>query len=214
MKSVKIEGKLREKRGSTDANRLRRQEMVPGVIYGTGRNIHFYTERKNFKEAIYTAEAVLVELTIDGEKHTCVLRDSQFHPVSDELEHVDLYQFDPNEYITINIPLRFIGTPKGVRNGGRMKVNLRQLPVRATIDKMPGLLEVNVEHLKIGDALRIQDLDTEGFEIEREATRTLLTIQTARNAIVEDEEEDDEEEGEEGEEGSGEESAETENAEF
>jgi len=209
MKSVKIEGQLREKRGSTDANRLRRQEMVPGVIYGTGKNIHFYSPRKHFKDAIYTAETMLVEITLDGEKHTCVLRDTQFHPVSDELEHVDLYQFDPSEPITIMIPVRFRGTPKGVRNGGRLKVNLRSLPVKATVDKMPGMLEINVEHLKIGDALRIEDLDTEGLEVQREPTRTLLTIQTARNAVVEDEDEDDEE-GEEGE--GSEETAEAENA--
>lgn len=199
MKSLQVQGNYRQALGGTNAKKLRRQGMVPCVMYGTGKNSHFYTEAKKLKDALYTPETMLVVVDLDGKKHNCVIRDAQFHPVTDDLEHIDLYEFEEGLPITVDIPVRLIGTPKGVRNGGRLKVNLRHLPVKAQVEDMPGMLEVNVERLKIGDALRIQDLNTEGIEILREPTRTLLTIQTARNVVVEEDDEDEDEEGAEGE---------------
>lgn len=209
MRSVTIEGKLRDDLGKKSAKNLRKEGMVPCVIYGTGENVHFYTEEINFKDILYTAEAILVVVKIEDHEYKSVIREAQFHPVTDELEHVDLYQFIEGRPITIQVPIKLVGNPKGVRNGGRLKVNLRKLPVKASLENMPGVLELEIENLKIGDAFRIQDIDSEGFEIMREPTRTILTIQTARNAIVDDLEEDEgaEEEGATAE--AGEESAES-----
>lgn len=200
MRSITVEGKKRDSLGKESAKSLRRQGFVPCVIYGTGRdNLHFYTEAKSFKDVLYTAEAILVVAKVDGEEYKCVVREAQFHPVSDDLEHVDLYWFREGVPITINVPIHLVGTPRGVRNGGRLKVNLRHLPVKAQLENMPGSLDLEIANLKIGDAFRIEDIKTEGFEIMREPTRTVLTIQTARNIVV-TADEDDEEEGEEGEE--------------
>lgn len=204
MKSITIQGKLRDELGTRSAKNLRKEGYVPCVIYGNGENIHFYTEDKSFKDILYTPEAKLIQVDIDGKLYDTIYRDAQYHPVSDEVEHVDLYHFDANNPITLEVPIRLIGTAKGVRNGGRMKVNLRRLPVRAKVENMPGMLEVNIEALRIGDALRVEDLDFEGIEILREPTRTILTIQTSRKAIITDA---DEEEGAEGEEAATEENA-------
>ncbi len=201
MRSVAIEGKKREDLGSKSAKALRKEGYVPCVIYGTGENIHFFTEEIAFKDIIHTAEALLILITIDGTEYKTVVRDWQFHPVTDELLHCDFYQFMEGKEITVDVPIKLVGNPKGVRNGGRLKVNLRKLPVKATLENMPGALELFIEDLKIGDAYRIQDIDSEGFEIMREPSRTILTIQTSRNVVedVEDEEGEDEEGGEEAE---------------
>jgi len=206
MRSIAIEGKKREDLGSKSAKALRREGMVPCVIYGTGENIHFATEVTSFKDILYTAEALLIEITLDGkEQYKAVVRDWQFHPVTDELLHCDFYHFVEGKEITIDVPIKLIGNAKGVRNGGRLKVNLRKLPVKATLDNMPGVLELNIEALKIGEALRVEDVTTGGFEIMREPSRAILTIQTSRNVVALD---DDDEETEEGEEAATEEAAE------
>lgn len=209
MRSIAIEGKQREDLGSKSAKALRKEGLVPCVIYGTGENIHFSTEVTSFKDILYTAEALLIEVTLDGDKqYKTVVRDWQFHPVTDELLHCDFYHFAEGKEITIDVPVKLIGSAKGVRNGGRLKVNLRKLPVKATLDNMPGVLELNIEELRIGEALRVEDIDTGGFEIMREASRTILTIQTSRNVVALDDEEDGDEEGATGEEATTEEATE------
>lgn len=200
MRSVAIEGKVREELGSRSAKQLRKEGFVPCVIYGTGENIHFFTEETSFKDILYTAEALLILVTVNGKEHKTVVRDFQFHPVTDELEHCDFYEFVEGRPITVDVPINLIGNARGVRNGGRLKVNLRKLPVKAELDNMPGALDINIEKMRIGDALRVQDIPSEGFEIMREPTRTVVTIQTARNVVV-DTDEDEEEEGAEGAEG-------------
>ena len=212
MKAVKITGILREEVGTKSAKQLRHEGMVPCVIYGKEKdNVHFYTHKNNFNHLLYTAEAHLVEIEIDGKAYRTVIRDAQYHPVSDEILHVDFYEFTKGEPITMLIPIRLIGNAKGVRNGGRLKVNMRKLPIKAGEENMPGLLELNIENLKIGGVLRASDIASENFEIMEEAHRTIVMVQTARAAIVEEEDEDEDEEGEG--EGEGEESSEEEAAE-
>ncbi len=198
MKTIAIEGTLRSEVGSKSAKLLRREGNVPCVIYGGEENVHFFTADKNFKELLFTAEAHLVEITLDGKTYKAVIRDVQYHPVTDETEHVDFYEVTPGKEITIEIPINLIGNARGVRNGGRLKVNLRKLRVKATEDHLPGQLDIDIENLRIGQAIRVEDVKTEGFEIMHEPQRTILTIQTARTAV--EDVDDEEEEGAEGEE--------------
>lgn len=198
MKTIAIEGTLRSEVGSKSAKLLRREGNVPCVIYGGEENIHFYTEDKNFKELLFTAEAHLVEINLDGKTYKAVIRDVQYHPVTDETEHVDFYETSPDKEITILVPINLIGNARGVRNGGRLKVNLRKLRVKATEDHLPGQLDIDIENLRIGQAIRVEDVKTDGFEIMHEPQRTILTIQTARTAV--EDVDDEEEEGAEGEE--------------
>ncbi len=203
MRSVSIEGKLREELGTKSAKQLRREGMVPCVIYGAGENVHFYTDHRNFKDILYTAEALLVVVNLDGNEYKCVVRDSQFHPVSDEIEHVDFFQLSDGKPVNVVVPINLVGNARGVRNGGKLKFNLRRVTVRATEDNLPGMIDLNIEDLRIGQSLRVSDIATEGYEILGEPGRSVVAIKTSRNAV--DEEEDEEEGTEEGAEASSEE---------
>lgn len=194
MKTIAIEGTLREELGSKNAKQLRKEGKVPCVIYGGDKNIHFYADEMSFKELIYTAEAHTVAISLGSDTHKAVIRDVQYHPVTDALEHVDFYEFVPGRIITIEAPINLIGNARGVRNGGRLKVNLRKLRVKATEENLPSAIDINIEDLRIGQAIRVQDVTTEGYIIDHEPQRTILTIQTARNAVVDTEEEEGEEE--------------------
>ncbi|MEQ9263307.1 MAG: 50S ribosomal protein L25/general stress protein Ctc [Owenweeksia sp.] len=196
MKVVTIEGTKREELGSKSAKQLRREGNVPCVIYGGKENIHFFTPETSFKELLYTAEAHTVEININGTSTKAVIRDVQYHPVTDDVEHVDFFELIPGVPVTIEVPINLIGNARGVRNGGRLKVNLRKLRVKASEENLPGKLDIDIEKLRIGQAIRVSEVNTDGFEIEHEPHRVILTIQNARNAVEEDL--DEEEEGEEG----------------
>lgn len=194
MRSVAIEGKTREELGSKNAKQLRREGMVPCVIYGGGENIHFYTDHRSFKELLYTPEALLVVVNIDGKEVKCVVRDSQYHPVTEAIEHVDFFQLTDGQPVDVSAPINLVGNPRGVRNGGKLKFNLRRLTIRATEENLPGMVDLNVENLKIGQSLRVSDIPTAGFEILGDPTRSVVAIKTSRNVVAGD----DEEEGAEG----------------
>ena len=91
MKTIEVKGDLREKVGKTTSKNLRREDQIPCVIYGNGENIHFHTHERSFKKLVYTPNAYLVNLDIDGKKHQAVLRAIQFHPVSDKIIHADFF---------------------------------------------------------------------------------------------------------------------------
>lgn len=206
MRSISIEGKSREELGTKSAKNLRREGMVPCVIYGAGQNIHFYTDIRSFKELLYTAEALLVVVNIDGTEYKCVVRDSQFHPVSSEVEHVDFFQITDGKPFEAIVPINLVGNSRGVRNGGKLKFTLRRVKVLGTEENMPGMIDLNIENLRIGQTLRISDLQTEGYEILGDPARTVVAVRTSRNAV--DDSDEDEEEGEEGAEAAAEETAE------
>ena len=194
MRSVAIEGKTREELGSKNAKQLRREGMVPCVIYGGGENIHFYTDNRSFKELLYTPEALLVVISIDGKEIKSVVRDSQFHPVTEAIEHVDFFQLTEGEPVEVVAPINLVGNPRGVRNGGKMKFNLRRLTIRATEENLPGMIDLNVDELKIGDSLRVSDIPAAGFEILGDPSRSVVAINTSRNVVSEDGSEDGSEE--------------------
>lgn len=192
MRSISIEGKSREELGTKSAKLLRREGMVPCVIYGAGENIHFYTDSRNFKELLYTAEALMVVITIDGKEYRCVVRDSQFHPVSSEIEHVDFYQITAGKPFQATVPVNLVGNSRGVRNGGKLKFILRRLTVLGTEENMPSMIDLDITNLRIGQSLRVSDVASEGFDILGDAARTIVAIRTSRNAVAEVEDEDEE----------------------
>ena len=206
MRSISIEGKSREELGTKSAKLLRREGMVPCVIYGAGQNIHFYTDSRNFQELLYTAEALMVVINVDGTEYKCVVRDSQFHPVSSEVEHVNFFQITDGKPFEATVPINLVGNARGVRNGGKLKFTLRRVKVLGTEENLPGVIDLNIESLRIGQSLRVKDVKTEGFEILGDGGRTVVAVRTSRNAV---DDSNDEEEGEgEGAEAATEESAE------
>lgn len=197
MRSISIEGKSREELGTKSAKLLRREGMVPCVIYGAGENVHFYTDSRSFKELLYTAEALLCVINIDGKEYKCVVRDSQFHPVSSAVEHVDFFQITDGKPFEAIVPINLVGNARGVRNGGKLKAVLRKVKAYGTEENMPGVINLDITDLRIGQSMRVSDIDANGFEIVGDAGRTVVGIKTSRNAVDEDEDEEEAGEGEE-----------------
>lgn len=203
MKSVEIKGSLRASVGKPDAKKLRKEDKVPSVLYGTKEPVHFSAPVKAFKKLVYTPDAYLVDLDIDGTKYEAVLKDTQFHPVSDSLIHADFLQIEEKKATSIAVPVRTKGNAPGVIAGGRLVLNLRNIVVKAIPSLLPDEVMIDISALKIGDSVKIKDLNLgEGVEALNAEGAVVVGVRTTRVALTSDV---DLEEGEEGEEGEGEE---------
>src|ERR1700761_4969009 len=120
MKTITIEGQLRTEIGKQATRQLRSEEKVPGVIYGGAKEVNFSALATAFKTLVYTPDFQLATVTIDGKSYTCILKDLQFDKVTDELIHVDFLELVGDKKVTVSIPIKFTGTPAGVREGGKL----------------------------------------------------------------------------------------------
>ena len=192
MKSVEIQGNERTNFGSKYAQLERKAGNVPCVIYGGEAPIHFSAPKLAFKGLVYTAEAKTAKVTVGDTTVEAVIQDLQFHPVTDQLMHIDFIQLVEGKPVTMDIPVVLHGQARGVLNGGKLKSVLRKLSVRAVPGKLPESVDLDINDLRIGKSIRVSDVKSEGFEILNASTAVIVTVKKARGAM------DDEDEDEEG----------------
>ena len=206
MKSITIKGSKRESVGKKATKALRNAGEVPCVIYGGDNIVHFAAPEVSFNKLIYTPDVHTVVVDLNGNKTNAVLQDIQFHPVTDEILHIDFYEFHEGQEITMEIPVHSEGIPKGVKNGGVLRFNLRRMTVRGLAKNLPDYIVANVTPLKIGQKLYVTAVASEDYKIMHPDNTVICQVRTSRNVsligVDEDEEEEDETaEGEEGAEG-------------
>ncbi|MBT4217541.1 MAG: 50S ribosomal protein L25/general stress protein Ctc [Flavobacteriales bacterium] len=199
MKSLAISVIEREKVGKSNTRSLRNQGNVPCVLYGGEKQVCFYAHENDFRNIVNTPDVYVVELDISGNKTRAIMKDIQFHPVTDRILHIDFLEVFEDKEITISIPVILNGLSIGVRNGGNLMFRRRKIITRGLIENMPDAIELDIEHLKIGQFIYIKDLDQDGCEFLAPDNSVVVGVKTARSAIEEEVEGDEELEGEEGE---------------
>lgn len=198
MKTLAISAKLRKGTGKTDSKALRNQGNVPCVLYGGEKQVCFYAHENDFRNLVYTPEVFIVELDIEGEKCRAVMQDLQFHPVTDKLLHLDFLQIFDDKEVTMTIPVHLEGMSIGIRNGGVLSFRRRKIITRAIPGNLPEYIEINIEDLEIGQSIFIKDLRVDKYSFLAPDNAVVVGVRTARELIIEEEEEE-ELEGEEGE---------------
>jgi large subunit ribosomal protein L25 len=193
MKTIEINGHLREAVGSKSAKQLRREGQVPGVVYGGGSNIHFYADERELNKLVYTPDVFKITLNLDGQKTVAVLREAQYHPVSDKMLHIDLVQVVDGSPVTIQLPVALTGNSIGVKNGGLLRKNAKKLLVKGMIDDLPETISIDITKMKIGHVKKVGELSFKGVEFLETDNRVVVAIKTSRKAVATAD--DDEEEG-------------------
>ena len=150
------------------------------------------------KKIVFTPNVYLLELDIDGKKRKVILQETQIHPVTDRILHLDFLEISDDKPFKISLPVRLEGFSRGVRNGGNLRQNFRSLRVFGLAKDMPDAVEIDITPIKIGDKIRVSDLTLSGLVFLDPENAVVVGVQTAR-AVIEDEEEEEEEEGAEGE---------------
>ncbi len=191
MKSLTINASQRESVGKKSTKDLRNAGQVPCVVYGGDTVTHFAAPANSFLKLVYTPDVHTVVIALDnGTSINAVLQDIQFHPVTDAILHIDFVQIFDDKAITMEIPVRTVGSSPGVALGGNLKFNTRRLKVKGIAANLPDFVEANISELKIGNKLYITQLDSEGFEFLHPENTVVCQVKNSRNAIAADEEEE------------------------
>ncbi len=201
MKSITIKGSERESVGKKATKALRNAGLVPCVVYGGEKPLHFSAPELSFRDLVYTGAAHTVKVDLGEGKVKAIMQDIQFHPVTDKILHIDFYQLFDDKEVTMNIPVRLQGNSPGVRNGGRLLFRKRKLAIKALPDNLPDFFDIDISKLKIGDNITVESLLNDDFAILHPETTVVVQVKTARAAIVEEVEDEEGEEGVEGAEG-------------
>ncbi len=189
MKEINVTGQKRENLGKKASKALRKEGLVPCNIYGLAEKdgkpaaMSFAIAMTELRKIIYTPHIYVINLVIDGESHTAILKDIQFHPVTDAVLHVDFLEVNDQKPITIGIPVKLTGLAQGVRDGGRMNLSIRKINVTAPYQQIPEHLEIDVTALKIGKSIKVGELSFEGLEIATSKEVIVCSIKMTRAAM-------------------------------
>lgn len=188
MKTIEIKGSFRTELGKKSSKAIRKEGNVPCVIYGKEQNTHFYAHENSFKNLVYTHEAHLVKLIIDDKVVNAVLKDMQFHPVSDRIIHADFTEIMDNKMVVINIPVQVTGDSVGVIAGGKLSIKRRSLKVKGYPKDLPEFLTIDITNLKIHQGYKVGDLAYDKIELLDPKKSLVVTIATSRVAQKSEEE--------------------------
>ena len=191
MKEINVTGQKRTDLGKKASKELRKQGLVPCNIYGEKKNADGKPEAMAFaipmsalRKLVYTPHIYVINLNIDGEHHTAILKELQFHPVTDALLHVDFYEVNDTKPITIGIPVKLVGLAQGVRDGGRMNLSIRKINVTAPYQQIPEHLDVDVTSLKIGKSIKVGQLSFDGLELATGKDVVVCSVKMTRQAAT------------------------------
>jgi len=191
MKTVSLSGSPRVNVGKKDAAELRRKELVPAVVYGGEKQYHVALKRLDIERLVFNPDVYKIELTVDGVTKNVVIQDIQLHVLSNHVEHIDFIELIPGKEVKIALPLRIVGNSIGVRNGGKLGINFRKIKLKGMPEVMPEAVTVDISKLRIGQSIRIKNVNIEGVKLLHPADAVIISVKTARgaNAAGQDEEE-------------------------
>lgn len=191
MKEIEVKGQKRADLGKKAAKALRKQNLIPCNLYGEAKNADGAPEAlsiacpmSELRKIVYTPHIYVIKLVIDGEEHTAILKELQFHPVTDALLHVDFYEVNDQKPITIGIPVKLNGLAQGVRDGGRMNLSIRKINVTAKYQDIPEHLDIDVTNLAIGKSIKVGELNYEGLEMATSKNVVVCSIKATRKSIA------------------------------
>lgn len=184
MKTFELKGEVRDSFGKKASVAFRKEGLIPCVVYGgqEGENFSFVVKAGDVRQLIYTPEVFIVNLTLGDKTMMAILKEIQFHPVTDNILHIDFLHVFPTEPVVIDIPVRLSGLAEGVKAGGKLSLDSRKLKVKALYDKLPEELVVNVESLALGKSIQVGELNFEGLELLSPKNAVVCRVQLTRAA--------------------------------
>jgi large subunit ribosomal protein L25 len=175
-----MSGSLRENVGKKDAKALRREDRVPCVMYGKGEQIAFSVAQTAFNRIIFNPEPCFVEIEINGTKHSAMMKDIDFHPVTDIVYHADFYELSDDKPVVMSIPVHTSGTSVGVMKGGKLQYKQKRLNVKALPANMPSEIVVDITNLDVAQRVKVQDIVADNFTILNPKSSEVLVVNSTR----------------------------------
>ena len=186
MKEINVAGQKRTALGKKASKQLRKEGLVPCNLYGEATQdgkpvaLAFAIPMANLRKVVYTPHVYVIALDIDGERHTAILKELQFDPVTDAVIHVDFLEVNDTKPITIGIPVKLVGLAQGVRDGGRMNLSIRKINVTAPYQVIPEHLDIDVTNLQLGKSIKVGELSFEGLTLSTPADVVVCSVKATR----------------------------------
>lgn len=180
MKTISINAEKRNELGKKSTRDLRKTDHVPCVMYGGTEVIHFHAHENDFRHMVYTPNAYIVELNLDGKKHMAVMKDLQFHPVNDKLFHIDFVEVFDDKPVIMEIPIQLKGDAIGLKDGGKQRQRRRVIKVRGLIQHFPDTLDIDITDVAIGDVIKVGDLSYDNLEVLDPVRSMIYSIVSSR----------------------------------
>ena len=190
MKSINVKGTARTATGKKATRDLRKNGGVPCNLYGENKNengesiaMSFATTQEELRKLVYSPDIYSVNLTIDGKECKAVMKELQFHPVTDQLLHVDFYEITEEKPIVMGVPIQMTGLAEGVKAGGKLAASVRKLKVRAPYTAIPEKLIIDVTNLALGKTIKVGELSFEGLELVTSPSVVVCQVKMTRSAM-------------------------------
>ena len=180
MKTIVVNAVERKDFGKKAAKAVRREGQVPCVLCGNGETVNFTIDPREIKALIYTPNSYVVELHFGEKVELAVMREAQWHPVREELLHVDFFRIAEGKPVSVAIPVRLTGNAEGVKVGGKLVLSARKLVVSALVENLPDELTVDVTPLGVGKTIFVGDLAFENLKFVTPATTAVCAVRVTR----------------------------------
>jgi large subunit ribosomal protein L25 len=183
MKLYHLTAKPREKSTKGALNQEKGQGFVPAVVYGKEENINLFVFINDLNHLINTSEVYQVHLKVGSSDYLTIIKEIQFNPLSDQPSHIDFLLIDDNKVVTIDFPIQLVGSPVGVRQGGKLYKKLRSLHLKGKISDMPEHVIIDVAALDIGSTIKVKDVKIPGISILEQPGTPIASV--SRTRVVE-----------------------------
>jgi large subunit ribosomal protein L25 len=180
MNTIALSGTPRTNLGTKYAAQLRRSKHVPCVLYGGETPVHFSVEEAALNKLVFTPELNGVEIDIDGRKILALVKQKQFHPVTDKVIHVDFVELNEGKETTASLSVRLKGQPIGVRKGGKLSQPMRRIRVKGVPSKIPGHIELDIADLDINKSIQVSDLSFDGITFMERSEDVVVAVKMAK----------------------------------
>ena len=189
MKEINVKGTARAAFGKKAAREIRKANAVPCNLYGEAKDengapvaLPFTVTNDELRNLIYSPDIYAVNLNIDGKECKAILKEIQFHPVKDNVLHVDFYEITDPKPIVMEVPIKLNGLAEGVKAGGRLAASVRKLKVKAVYTNIPERLNIDVTSLGLGKTIKVGELHFEGLELVTSKEVVVCQVKMTRGA--------------------------------
>ena len=182
MQTVTVTAQERSSFGKSSNNTLRKEGRIPAVIYSKDSVKHCSVTEADLKHLVYTPDFKLAEVSVGGASAKCTLQDIQFHPVTDNIVHVDFLELVPGHALKVSVPVKFKGVSPGVKGGGKLMQSLRKVKIKCNPENIVPELFVDISELELGFAVRIRDIDLpDGIEVMTAEATPIASVEIHYN---------------------------------
>ena len=182
MKTFELKGVLRTDLGKKASKADRVSETVPCVLYGGGENVHFTATVSDLRKLVYSPDVFVVNLDIEGKKSKAVMKALQFHPVSDKVLHLDFLEVSDDKPVIIEIPVKLEGLAAGVKEGGKLALEMRKLKVKGIYTQIPQHITIDVSALGLGKSIQVANVAVQNLEILNAKNAVVAQVKLTRAA--------------------------------